>query len=335
MTQKMYGDDFRGFMVCFEYQFDKAFALRARFAVPLNEYEIDVEQRKRVKEGLEPLTDDEIDALLQAPGKFYIIEASEAEAALDAVVRYVDSNAFQIGAVDSWDSMLTAPESDTKLEDDARIARPATVQTQWMKKFQGSYKPKRRCAECMQYPLVYKKHGRGTSISCPECGWKATRDDPPYLESNETSLIGIRQVRANLKAGMYGRAYKVGGAWSLKHGKLIDIQLRAGKAIEEGKEKVGKEVFWELLKGKAGTHEGKKGSFRYYYEDGADVAASLANYCIAHNVVSREGTKLSFGDLSWRGRQAFVDDVYDDPELRTELYTEALSHAGLGHVRHR
>ena len=335
MVQRLYGDAFCAFMVCLEYPFDKDFARKAGFVVPMSVYELDVEQRKRESEGKEPLTGEEIGQHLRSPGKFYIIEAAEAEAALEAVIRYVDSNGCQIGAVDSWDSMLTAPEAEASLEDDPRIARAATIQTQWMKKLQAAMKIRRRCWECMHYPLEYKKHARGTNITCPQCGWKATKKQGPFKEYKETTVIGVRQVRANLKGGMYAREYKVGGAWSLKHGKLIDIQLRPGKAIEVSKEKVGKEVHWELMKGKAGTHEGKKGVFRYRYEEGADDLFALVNHCLGAEVVKRQGAKIVFEDYTWKSKAEFQDAVEEDPELKTLLYRAALVHAGLGHIRHR
>lgn len=335
MCQRLYGEEFCGFMVCLEYPFDKEFARKAGFIVPMSEYEVEAEQRKRKEEGKEELTKPEIKGHLEAPGRFYIIEAREAEAALEAVIRYVDENVCQIGAVDSWDSMLTAPESEAGLEDDPRIARAATIQTQWMKKLQAALKVRRRCDECLSYPLEYKKHGSRTTISCPECGWRATKARPPFKEHKECTVIGIRQVRANLKGGMYSREYKVGGAWSLKHGKLIDIQLRPGKAIEVNKEKVGKEVNWELVKGKAGTHEGKKGVFRYRYEEGADDLFALVNHCLGQGVVERSGAKISFGEMSWKSKAEFQDNIEEDPGLKTVLYRASLIHAGLGHVRHR
>jgi hypothetical protein len=335
MVQRLYGDEFCGFMVCLEYPFDKDFARKAGFVVPMSEYEIEVEQRKRENEGREMLTDEEMEAHLAAPGKFYVIEAPEAEAALEAVIRYVDSNGCQIGAVDSWDAMLTAPEAEAGLEDDPRIARAATIQTQWMKKMQAALKVRRRCDECMTFPLEYKKHGKGTSITCPSCGWKATKLRGPFLEHKHCTIIGIRQVRANLKGGLYAREYKSGGAWALKHGKLIDIQVRPGAPLMVNKEKVGKEVVWELTKGKAGTHEGKKGMFRYRYDEGADDLFALVNHCITAEVVKRAGAKIVFEDYTWKSKAEFQDAVEEDPDLKTALYRAALVHAGLGHIRHK
>lgn len=337
MAQQHYKEDFCAFMVCFEYPFDKGFARKAGFIVPMSMYEVNVERRKLKLEGKEDLTKEEIQAHLHAPGKFFIIEAEEAEGALEAAIKFIDSNTCQIGAIDSWDSMLTAPEAEAGFEDDPRIARAATIQTQFMKKMQGAQKTRLRCPVCFEFPLEYKKHGQGTTITCPDsdCGWKASKANPPYDEHKSTTIIGIRQVRANLKGTMYSREYKVGGAWSLKHGKLIDIQLRPGKAIEVNKEKVGKEVTWELTKGKAGTHEGKKGIFRYRYEHGADENFALVNHCLGQDVVRKNGSSIVFKECKWKSKAEFQDAIEENGELKQELYKASLIHAGLGHVRYK
>ena len=348
-TQSIYGEDFRAFMLCLEYPFDKKWALQCGFRVPMSAYEIEVEQRSRAKENLEPLTNEEIAISREAPGKFYVLRGDEAEHILDASVEMIRSNSFQMGAVDSWDAMLTTAENEADLDQDARIARPATVQTQWMKKIQGALMPKKRCPnpDCYGLNLEKKRQSHRVVFHCKDCGWttptKVTKKNPwlrPVLEENESTIVGIRQVRANMrKASMFARDWKTGGAHALKHGKLIDILVRPGKRLERSKKRIGKEIVWELTKGKAGAHEGPSGVVNYIWRPPTlDLQADIYGYCMEHNVIERVGAKYIFEDdeglMEWKKKDEVSDAVGDDPELTTRLYVKALIMAGLSHVRH-
>jgi RecA/RadA recombinase len=337
-AQENYGDDFRGFMLCLEYPFDKKYALSCGFKVPCSPYEVEVEQRSRAANKDELLTDAEIKEMTTAPGKFYISRGPESEALLDIAAGCIDSNQFQIGAIDSWDAMLTEPEREADLADDARIARAATVQTQWMKKVQAALAPRKLCPDCFNENLVYKRHGRGISIKCADakCGWKASKKSRVFLEENETTVIGIRQARANLSAGMYGRPWKTGGAFALKHGKLIDIGLRKGQFLKDGKVKIGKEVIWELTKGKAGTHEGPTGPFQYFFDPPeVDEATVLRAVAMTLGVIEYVKPKyiVHGHDMTFSSKEKVqreleeMDDVYDT--ILQLCYIKA----GLGHVR--
>lgn len=334
--QKLYGEDARMFMLCLEFPFDKWYARACGVKVPLSDYEIQVEQRKRQKEDKPLLTDAEAAELQTGVGKFYILRGPEAEALLDLTVEYVKSNAFQIGAVDSWDSMLTAPEEEKDLSEDAKVANASNVQTRWMKKIQGALTPKKVCPICESHPL---NHSKGVwSCANGDCGWKGKE---PKNQENETTLVGIRQVRARMsRTSMRQRAWQVGGAWALKHGKLIDIQLRPSDRIMLSNKWVGKEITWELVKGKAGTHEGKSGVYRYYFNPPeVDVVFDLVNLCVQENLIRSGGAYYTIvaGEESTRfkGKAALVDALEEDDELRNSLWHAALIKAGLGQVRHR
>jgi hypothetical protein len=165
---------------------------------------------------------------------------------------------------------------------------------------------------------------------------------------NETTEIGIRQIRANLnKTSMRQKDWKVGGAHALRHGKMIDIQLRRGETItlKDGT-KIGKEIMWELTKGKAGTHEGKTGMYTYYFSPPEiDVATDMINYCTANKLISYGGPKngYSFQDMNYREgvplklgtKEAMQSCVEDDRELQNALRLAMMRHAGLGYVRYK
>lgn len=336
-VQKLYGDDTNIFMLCMEFPFDKMFARKVGFRVPFSPYEIDVERRRRREAGEENLTKQELDELESTDGcgHFHVLRGA-AEANLDAVVAMMASNAYQIGAVDSWDAMLTSWEEETDLSEDARMASASSVQTRWMRKVQGAMTPRKRCPVCYSLALDFKKTSSGGySYYCcgKDCSWKGKK---PFLEENESTVIGIRQVRANMNKTKYGRDWKIGGAWALKHGKLIDIQLRQVDILKVKEDKVGKEIGWELVKGKAGAHEGPKGSFRYYFDPPEiDVDFDFYTYCVANNIISQGGAVYTFGDTKYKGKAEVLTALAEDPEFKPKLWAAMLEHAGLQHVRYK
>lgn len=339
--QRLYGDETNVFMLCMEFPFDKDYAAYHGFHVPYSGYEIEVRQRAKKVEGLAPLTDKEIAEMISTKGKgtFHLLRGS-AEANLDAVVEMIRSNAYQIGVIDSWDSMLTAPEEEADLADDPRIANASSVQTKWMKKVQGALTPRKRCPECWNLELNFKKYASGNYNYHCSCGWKGK---DTYLEENETTIIGIRQVRANMKKSKYGPEYKTGGAWALKHGKLVDIQLRPGERImaPDGKTRIGKEINYEITKGKAGTHEGKKGTIRYFFgPPEVDVDHNFVATAIDMEVIRRGGAMYYIDQnasepLKFKGQGALLDALAEDNETRGHLWQQMLNRAKLQHIRFR
>jgi RecA/RadA recombinase len=343
--QRLYGDDTNVFMLCMEFPFDKAYARYHGFKVPLSNYEIDVEQRRRQEKGEELLTKAEIAEMQDNTGlgTFHVLRGP-AEANLDAVVEMIRSNSYQLGIIDSWDSMLTAPEEEKDLADDAKVASASGIQTRWMKKVQGALTPRKRCPDCYNLDWDFKKFQTGNySYYCSDkkCGWKGKK---PYLEENETTVIGIRQVRANLnRRNMRSPEFKVGGAWALKHGKLVDIQLRPGERImsPDGKVKLGKEINYEITKGKAGTHEGKKGSFRYYFgPPEVDVDHNFLTAGTTAGIIRRGGSVYYIDrddgeTLKYSGKRELLDAIAEEAEVKNIIWRGLLAHADLMQVRHR
>lgn len=340
-VQQLYGDETNIFMLCMEFPFDKDYAAFHGFHVPYSEYEIGVRQRARKKEGLEPLTKKEIEAMMSTEGKgnFHLLRGS-AEANLDAVVEMIRSNAYQIGVIDSWDSMLTAPEEEADLADDPRIANASSVQTKWMKKVQGVLTPRPRCPECWALHPEHRRTSSGGYNYYCGCGWKGKK---PYMHENETTIIGIRQVRANMNKTKFGPEYKVGGAWALKHGKLVDVTLKPGQRLmsKDGKTKIGKEINYEITKGKAGTHEGRKGMFRYFFgPPEIDVDHNMFTTATDLGVIRRGGSvyyidQVEGDPLKFSGKDTILNAIADDADLRDVLHRAILHRAGIHHIRYK
>ena len=123
---------------------------------------------------------------------------------------------------------------------------------------------------------------------------------------------------------------------------MIDVALRRGKPIELKDVNIGKEINWELTKGKAGTHEGLKGMYEYYYAPpGIDVSTDLVNYCSAKNIIQYGGPKVGFYVTSMDGseqiklgtKEEMQRRIEEDKDIEHLLRVLSFREAGLGRVR--
>jgi RecA/RadA recombinase len=326
-------------MVCFEGAFDKMFARALGVRVALSDYEIEAIGRERHLKGQPELTEEEVSEMKEQIGNFHIFRGAAAEKILEGVADCVASNSYQIIGIDSWDAMLTQAEENKELEDNAKVADSSNIQTRWMRKVFGALSPQKICPTCGSRPLNFKVFGKGGYVyKCgnAKCGWDGQK---PFMWENETTIIGLRQVRANMnKAHMHAREYRTTGAYALRHGKMIDIQLRRGKPITIKDVDVGKEIVWELTKGKAGTHEGLTGVYSYYFNPPQiDVSADLENYCTMNEIITYGGSKVGFllGDMKLGSKEEMQRRIEEDEDFQAILRIEAIKHAGQGHVRYK
>lgn len=341
-VQRNYGDKACLAMACFENFVDKHFAQMCGVKVPMSEYDIEVTQRARKLRGEDPLTKAEVNEAINCPGvgEFHIFEGPS-EGVLDGIVYAVEHNIYQTIGIDSWDMMLTAPEDVANLDETPQVASPAMLQTRWSKKILDSLNPIFRCPDCGRAPLD-KKVTDGTKLNykyvCPNCDWKGL---DPHVEVNETTIIAIRQSRAKLDLGggkTYGRKYDSKGAYALQHVNLIRLSLYPGSPIRLKETKIGKEINWEITKGKSGTHEGAIGSFSLYFDPlEVDTDGDLLAQCLKHGVIlKKEGARFVVPEIELEpihGEDKMLTLIGNEPDLVRTLKELLYVHAGLPHVR--
>lgn len=295
-NQAIYGEDSAVAWCCTELAFDKPFAHRFDVAVPMSDMEIALEEQARKERGFPPFTQLEIENRKRQVGTFVVIDYGSTAKRLEAVVELVKSNMFQIIVIDSVAAILTDKREDTPLDEFAQQSSEAFLLTEFQKKLWGAYTP--------------------SASGVP----------------NYTTLIEINQARAkrNLK-GPFDRKWEVGGAYALKHAKLGDILLTRGEQIKASvadasdpddlnpKKKstiIGKNVKWEIAKGKAGFHEGPKGVIEYHFDTGFQLEKSLVNTAINYGVIVQ--TKKG-----WYGLIEDTGEVVEEVRGKNTLYSRA------------
>jgi hypothetical protein len=253
-------------------------------------------------------------------GGIDILREGTAEKFLNTIVDAVESKAYDIVAADSISALMPEHEAGKDLDENAPQAAAANALTRFF--------------------LHYLPNTTG------------------FNGVNETSVFFISQVRSNRKKSeaashfqKYMKDWAAQGAWAAKHGKLIDIcvhgggmdkeeQATGGADNEKQRVAVSKTLKWEILKGKAGTHDGIRGevemSFKAPFFDDARtiVVAGIRKGVIKERdgliTVYKHATQEPLEPLhNIAGVDRFCEMLRTDFELELAVRREVLTAAGV------
>ena len=308
-VQQTYGDETALAVFMTEMHFDKAFAkYKCGLRIPYSDFEIELGNAALKRQGLPAYTKEQVAWLRDCVGTFQEGIYSTAEGLLEAAVRCVESNLFQVVLIDSFGALLTAAEAEAKggIEDKHYGGASGPV-TQFMHRLHSA---------------LNLKDARGNM--------------------NTTTVIGINQRRDNVGGGLYAPDYKISGGNALKHGKLVSLHVEKGAKIRVGPQNqqivVGKEIRWELLKGKAGCHDGPKGTYSFYFgENGYPFGANLFDDILVAGIstgaLTQDGGHTVFftdtGEKLGRGKEAAAQFLYQNKDKYEELRFKIFNKAGL------
>ncbi len=320
MTQEIYGDKAIVVVLCIETLPDKGFARRAGCCIAYEESEIAHFNKMRVKNGGSRFTKEEIADLKMQIGKIYTVTSKTSDEGLDEIVRVLEGGFAQLCIIDSLGAMLTPAQSDNDVGD--RVYGGSSILlTNFINKIM---------------PLFIMERADGSML--------------------DTTVIGINQARAVIGAkDKQKKTRAAAGAYALKHGMLASIELTKGAPIyptEESEKSWGREVRWQLTKGKAGTHDGKKGEFKYFHvppenpvfwsdvvenwkQWGVDTITDLVSTAKELGVFTIGGSWLTWKDdegnviLKQNSADNFAEDIVNNPDLIGRLREDCLRAAKL------
>lgn len=311
-AQETYGENFAGAACMTEMRYDKAFAKsRCGLRVPFSEAEIEVFRQINASYGRPPFAPEYEAWLRDSVGIFDEGVGATAEAVLEMAVQLIESNNYQVVLIDSFGALLTAAEAehDEGLQGKHR-GGAAMVVTQFM-------------------------HRMHAALNLPD----------KYGRPNTTTVIGINQYRDNVNAGAYGAQMKIAGGNALAHGKLVDLHIEQGSKIKADSNDytspiVGKEVNWEILKGKAGCHDGPKGTYQFFFGEhghgfGVDIYSDLLVAGLQYGVVELNGAWYSCnGERLGQGKANASLFLYQNQPLFHEIRKQIFKAANVDFITH-
>lgn len=309
-VQKIYGDNFAASANMTEQRYDKHFAKwKCGLRIALSDDEIQVLRHINHENGMADFTPEQIAWLKDQVGVFTEVIGATAEQILEVAVQQVESNLFQVVLVDSFGALLTKAEAEHEegLEGKHR-GGAAGVVTQFM-------------------------HRLHAALNLPD----------KYGRPNTTSVVGINQYRDNMGKDAQWSPMKVAGGNALAHGQLLNIHVEQGAKIRFPISKtdvriVGKEIHWEIMKGKAGCHDGPKGTYKFYFGEhghgfGVDIYSDLLVAGLETAVIQQAGAWYSFqGERLGQGEGQVAHALHQNPGLVQTIRKEIFKVAGLNFI---
>jgi RecA/RadA recombinase len=317
--QRNYGDEMKVAIFSTEFPYAKDYA-RNVCGVKVADTDEEIEEKNtgRAARGLPPLTEEEVARMQEQIGEILLIQGVNADQGLDVVLDILATGHFQMVAINSLGVFETsAKEAKESVEEHAAQSSEAQLLARWI-------------------PKLFMLLNRVT----------------PEGHRNETTIIATNQVRANrdqpkTKPGMttptYLKIQPGSGSWALKHGKAIDLWMYKHDVKDnmihddtvKPPELLGRKIFWKLLKGKLGTHDGKHGSYDYYFADGADLVGDMLATGVAVEAIEKNGAYYRFTDnagevlLYAQGVEKACALLRENRELQLAVREAILAKAGL------
>jgi RecA/RadA recombinase len=314
MHQRLYGEESYIALANSEGNIDYLQARRCGWIVPVPMDYIKAQQQEREARGVPLLTKEEIAELRRSIGTNTIVEATTMEDILDVTEDLLATNLYGIVGIDSYEGLSPKAElALDSLDDHAQQALRANNIT----RFFQHYGPIKRSPE------------------------------------HFTTLMMTTQVRSNRsKANLPGPMQKYAkdwsddtSAWALKHWRSIHMKVYSGGKIYEGPKSgqhvVGKEVNWDISKGKDGAHDGVKGSTSYYYDARCfDPLRSVIVAGFRYGVVVEQDGLLTFMNNGTpdtylcriAGPDQFIQAMQEEPESEWQLRSAILAAANVSGI---
>lgn len=303
LVQKHYGEDACIAVIGTEFPYDKGQANSCHVRVAMSDRELNADDAIRKGLKLPPLTKDERAARKTTVGEFLIVPPTTAEESFDIAVELVASREFDVVVIDSFGSILPEEDQDKGFDEAARVGGPSGLNTRLMRKMTAALSP--------------------------------DADGDPNL----TCVIGINQVRDNLKAQSFQKQTHETGGWSLKHGRFVTIELtRTGNIMKplpgsKKKRKVGKTIKWEITKQKAGGFEGHVGEYDYIMANVDIDRESLAlKLAAAAGIVDKKGNHYYYEGIPLGNGIANCAKAVAEHGILEDLELEILKAAGCAYL---
>lgn len=306
------GEKFRCLLAMTEMRADRGQARLAGVQIAIGKTEIDQLNEARVLNGRPGFTPEERAGMMKEVGEIYELHAESAESFYDGVLTAVREDTYDVIVIDSFGSILTAAEAESEsLEEGQSRGGSSKINSEFLRRLNALL------------TMSYKD---------PETKKMRTRD---------VCILGINQVRDNMNTQTSKwMPFITTGGRALEHAKFVDLWVHSSSPdkVDDpfvGKRMTGKEVRWDIMKGKAGIHEGGHG--RYFYDfsiNTADFYDDTITAGLQCGVLEQAGAWVGLRDpenpteylLRSQGRGAFVQALLQDVNDKTAAGVPNESH---------
>ena len=277
--QSILGKDMMALLAMNEMRADKTQGRLAGVKVALASEDIDALDAARQRNGWPKFSREERLEMQSEIGQIHETHAESAELLFDIVLSAVEQNIYHLIVVDSIAGLESEQESEQESMTEKVYGGAAKPITQFLRKLTSLF-------------TIRNQHGK-------------TRD---------TCVIVVNQVKDDI-GDKTGKGYRTSGGHGLEHAKFVDVYISSGKMLgghvpvygPNGTSQkfvaFGKEVNWKIEKGKAGIHEGGRGSFNYIFErNGIDFYRDTLVAGVTNGVIETSGAWIGIPDPEHPGQ---------------------------------
>ena len=159
---------------------------------------------------------------------------------------------------------------------------------------------------------------------------QALRKLTGIVSKSHTCLIFINQIREKIGV-MFGNPETTTGGRALKFYASIRLDIRRIQSIKEGDRVVGSRTRGKVVKNKVAAPF-REAEFDILYGEGISLEGDLLDLGVAHNVVEKSGTWMSFGgERIGQGRENARLFLKEHADVRAKLESALRKKLGLAH----
>ncbi|SJZ53946.1 recombinase RecA [Mycoplasmopsis verecunda] len=147
---------------------------------------------------------------------------------------------------------------------------------------------------------------------------KGLRKITGNLNKNKTTIIFINQIREKVGV-IFGSPETTPGGRALKFYSSIRIEVRKGSPITEGKDIVGNEIKFKVVKNKLSIPY-KTGQSELYFSTGLDKYGELVEIGVEKGVLEKKGAWFSYkGENIAQGKKNMRNIIFSNIEMHQEI----------------
>ncbi|WLP85476.1 recombinase RecA [Mycoplasma seminis] len=147
---------------------------------------------------------------------------------------------------------------------------------------------------------------------------KGLRKITGNLNKNKTTIIFINQIREKVGV-IFGSPETTPGRKSFKFYSSVRIEVRKGSPITEGKDIVGNEIRFKVVKNKLSVPY-KTGQSELYFSEGLDKYGELVDLGVENGIIEKKGAWFSYkGENVAQGKKNMRNFIYLNENIQSEI----------------
>jgi recombination protein RecA len=153
---------------------------------------------------------------------------------------------------------------------------------------------------------------------------KALRKITSPAKTNNTTILFINQLRANIGAMGYGPKETTPGGNALKFYSSVRLDIRRTGSIKKGEEVIGNKVKVKIAKNKVAAPFAV-GEIEIYFGKGISKEAEILNKALDLGLVKKAGAWFSYdGDKIGQGKEKVLENFRNNVELYEKITKQVL-----------